>query len=77
MRIMKLDWTMVAWGVVFGISATLTGMFVLAAVEGGFLAEGFFLVVMGWVLLLVGIAKLTKKLKKMGSASSDEEMDRE
>jgi hypothetical protein len=55
---------MAAWGIAFGIASTLTGMFVLEAVEGGFLAEGFFLVVLFWVLLFVLVAKLVAKLNR-------------
>ena len=49
---------MAAWGIVFGILAILTGAFLLSAVEGGFVAEGFFLIVVSWVIILVGVAKL-------------------
>ena len=55
---------MAIWGISFGVAATITGMFVLSAVTGGFLAEGFFLIVLSWVLLLVLVAKLVTKLKK-------------
>lgn len=55
---------MAIWGIAFGIAATLTGMFLLAAVKGGFLAEGFFLIVLSWVLLLVTIAKIVERLKR-------------
>lgn len=55
---------MALWGIAFGIAATLTGMFVMGAVEGGFLAEGFFLIVLFWVLLFVGVAKLATKLRR-------------
>jgi len=55
---------MALWGIAFGIGATLTGMFLLGAVRGGFLAEGFFLLVLFWVLLLVGVAKLVTKLRR-------------
>jgi hypothetical protein len=39
-------------------------MFLLAAVKGGFLAEGFFLIVLSWVLLLVAVAKVAEKLRR-------------
>ena len=55
---------MALWGIAFGIAATLTGMFVLSAVEGGFLAEGFFLIVLSWVVLLVLVAKLANWLRR-------------
>lgn len=56
---------MAIWGIAFGIAATVTGMFVLKAAGGGYLAETFFLIVIGWVLILVAAAKLTSKLKEM------------
>ena len=59
----KVDWTMAIWGLAFGVAATLTGMFMLAAIPSGFFAESFFLLVMGWVLLLLGTAKLVSWLK--------------
>ena len=55
---------MALWGLSFGVAATLTGMFLLAAVRGGFLAEGFFLIVLSWVLLLVAVAKVAEKLRR-------------
>jgi hypothetical protein len=61
-RVNKL---MAIWGVTFGIVATLTGMFVLKAAEGGYLAETFFLIVIGWVLALVAVAKVMSKLKEI------------
>ena len=56
---------MAVWGMAFGIAATLMGMFVLRAAQGGYLAETFFLIVIGWVLILVTVAKLTSKLMEM------------
>ena len=67
----KVDRTMAMWGVVFGILATLTGMFLLEAVEGGFLAEGFFLIVVSWVVVLVMIAKLVETVKRWRSGGDD------
>jgi hypothetical protein len=58
----KVNTAMAVWGIAFGIAATLTGMFVLAAVGGGFLAEGFFLIVLLWVLVFVLVAKLVSWL---------------
>jgi len=55
---------MAIWGISFGIAATITGAFVLSAVEGGFLAEGFFLIVILWVVVLVFVAKLVNWLRK-------------
>jgi len=63
-RAWKVDRVVALWGLAFGVAATLTGMFVLSAVEGGFLAEGFFLVVLFWVLVLVGVAKLAERLRR-------------
>lgn len=59
-----MDRTMAIWGITFGIAATLTGMFLLAAVRGGFLAESFFLIVLSWVLLLTFVAKLASWLRR-------------
>jgi hypothetical protein len=55
---------MAVWGIAFGIAATITGAFVLSALEGGFLAESFFLIVISWIVLLVLIAKLANWLRK-------------
>jgi len=74
---LKVDLTMAIWGVSFGIAATLTGMFVLASIQGGFLAEGFFLVVVGWVLLMVGVARLTTRLKAMRASRGVDEEEKE
>ncbi len=60
----KIDRTMAIWGVTFGIAATLTGTFMLEAIQGGFLAEGFFLIVLSWVILLVLVAKLVERLRR-------------
>jgi hypothetical protein len=54
----KVDRTMAIWGVAFGAVAMVTGMFLLSAVEGGFLAEGFFLIVLSWVIMFFFVAKL-------------------
>ena len=61
----RVNRLMAIWGIAFGIAATLMGMFVLRAAQGGYLAETFFLIVIGWVLILVAVAKLTSKLKEM------------
>jgi len=55
---------MAIWGISFGIAATLTGAFVLSAVEGGFLAEGFFLIVILWVVVLVMVAKVVNWIRE-------------
>jgi len=61
---LKVDKTMVVWGVVFGILATISGMILLTAVEGGFLAEGFFLLVVSWVVVFAAVARLIQWLKR-------------
>lgn len=68
----KIDRTMAIWGISFGIVATLTGMFIVSALRGGFLAEGFFLLVIGWVLFLVLIAKITSRLRRKDEKTEDE-----
>jgi hypothetical protein len=55
---------MAIWGVAFGAVAMVTGMLLLSAVEGGFLAEGFFLIVLSWVILFFLVAKLVNWLTK-------------
>ena len=59
----KVDRTMAVWGIAFGFLATLSGMLLLGAVEGGFLAEGFFLLVLSWVIMLVLVAKVVTWLR--------------
>ena len=68
----KIDRTMAFWGISFGIVASLTGMFVVSALRGGFLAEGFFLLVLGWVLFLVFIAKIATRLKQKKQKETEE-----
>jgi hypothetical protein len=58
----RVDRRMAIWGVVFGIIATLTGTILLEAVRGGFLAEGFFLIVLSWVVLVLLVAKFVNWL---------------
>ncbi len=64
---------MAIWGIAFGIAATLTGMFLMGAVEGGFLAEGFFLIVISWVLLLVVVAKIANMIGRRDGSDGPEE----
>jgi hypothetical protein len=64
---------MAIWGIAFGIAATLTGMFLMGAVEGGFLAEGFFLIVISWVLLLVVVAKIVNLMGRRNASDDPEE----
>ena len=60
----KVDKRMAIWGVAFGVIATVTGTFLLGAVRGGFLAEGFFLIVLSWVILFLFVAKLVNWLTR-------------
>jgi hypothetical protein len=62
---------MAIYGVVFGVLAMLTGTFLLTAVEGGFIAEGFFLIVISWVLLFVLVAKVTQLVRERGRDKDD------
>lgn len=72
MRRMRVDRTIAVWGVVFGVLATLTGMFLLEAVEGGFVAEGFFLIVLSWVVVLVLVAKLFQMARSWSDGRKEE-----
>lgn len=58
---------MALWGFSFGAAATFTGIFLLGAIEGGFLAEGFFLIVLSWVLLLTAVAKIAERMRSTRS----------
>lgn len=69
----KVDRTMAIWGIAFGVMATLTGLFILRGIPAGFLAEGFFLIVMGWVLVLVAAAKLVDWISTRGRKGKEEE----
>jgi len=69
---LKIDRTMAIWGISFGIVASLTGMFVVSALRGGFLAEGFFLLILGWVLFLVLIAKIVTRLEHKKQKKTEE-----
>ena len=60
----KVDKRMAIWGIAFGAVATVTGTFLLEAVRGGFLAEGFFLIVLSWVILFLLVAKLVNWLTR-------------
>ena len=55
MRRIRVDRTMAAWGIVFGVLATLTGVFLLEAVEGGCVAGGWVLGVVCWAVGLVRV----------------------
>jgi len=69
---MRVDRRMAVWGLVFGVLATLTGMFLLEAVDGGFLAEGFFLIVLSWVIVLVAVAKLFQMVGRWSRREKEE-----
>ncbi len=69
---LKVDRTAAIWGIVFGVLATLTGMFLLEAVEGGFVAEGFFLIVVSWVIVLVLVAKLFQAVSRWSARKKEE-----
>lgn len=69
---LKVDRTAAIWGIVFGVLATLTGMFLLEAVEGGFVAEGFFLIVVSWVIVLVLVAKLFQAASRWSARRKEE-----
>jgi len=60
----RINKVMALWGISFGVVATLTGLFLLEAVEGGFLAESFFLIVLSWILFFVFIARIALWLKR-------------
>lgn len=60
----KIDRTMAIWGIVFGFLATISGILLLGAIQGGFLAEGVFLLVLSWVLVLVLVAKFIAWLRR-------------
>jgi hypothetical protein len=47
-------------------------MFIVRALRGGFLAEGFFLLVIGWVVFLVVVAKIASRLRRRGQKTEDE-----
>ena len=68
----RVDRRMAAWGIVFGVLATVTGMFLLEAVEGGFVAEGFFLIVISWVVVMVGVAKLFQVVGRWSRRGKEE-----
>jgi len=71
MRRWKVSRRMAVLGIAFGIAATLTGMFLLSAVEGGFVAEGFFLIVLSWVFVPVLLLVVVRKLLRRRSDADD------
>jgi hypothetical protein len=62
----KVDKGMASWGILFGIAATIGGILFFGAIKGGFIAEGFFLIVISWVLVLLLFAKLVDAIKNRG-----------
>jgi hypothetical protein len=62
----KVDTAMAIWGIAFGIVATLSGIFLLRALEGGVIAEAFFLIVVGWILVLLLVAKFVAWIRRGG-----------
>lgn len=62
----KVDRRLTVWMLVFAALAIPTGMFLLRAVEGGFLAEGFFLISLSWIILFFLVAKLVNRLMRDG-----------
>ncbi len=60
----NVDKRLAVWMVVFAAIAIPTGMFLLRAVEGGFLAEGFFLISLSWIILFFLVAKLVNWLMR-------------
>jgi hypothetical protein len=62
----KVDKGMALWGILFGITATVGGLLFFGAIKGGFIAEGFFLIVISWVLVFLMFAKLVAAIKNRG-----------
>ena len=58
----KVDRRLAIWMIAFAAVAIPTGMFLLRAVEGGFLAEGFFLITLSWIILFFFVAKVVNWL---------------
>jgi uncharacterized membrane protein len=62
----KVDKAMALWGILFGIAATIGGLLFFGAIKEGFIAEGFFLIVISWVLVFLLFAKLVAAMKNRG-----------
>jgi len=62
----KVDRAMALWGILFGITATIGGILFFGAIKGGFIAEGFFLIVISWVLVFLFFAKLVTAIRNRG-----------
>jgi hypothetical protein len=69
----KVDKAMALWGILFGIAATIGGLLFFGAITGGFIAEGFFLIVISWVLVLLFLAKLVDAVKNRGKPKKKDE----
>jgi len=69
----RVDMTMAFWGVLFGIVATAAGLLLLGSITGGFLSEGFFLIVLSWVLVLLLFARLVRTIRNRHRPSEDNE----
>ena len=67
----RVDRRMAAFGMVFAVLATLSGMFLLAAVDGGFLAEGFFLLVLSWVFMVVFVTQVSRWVRRRHAKEED------
>jgi len=64
---------MAFWGVLFGIVATVAGLLLLGSITGGFLAEGFFLIVLSWVLVLLLFVRLVRAIRNRDKPPEDNE----
>lgn len=60
----RIDKKTAIWGICFGILATLTGMLLLGAAEGGVYVESFFLMVLAWIVVPVMFALLLRRLSR-------------
>ena len=60
----KVDKRMALWGISFGVLATISGVILLGAAQEGFFAEGFFLIVISWIVFPVLIALMLSKLRR-------------
>lgn len=60
----KVDKTMAAWGIAFGILAIMSGVILLGAAQEGFFAEGFFLIVLSWIVFPILIALMISKFRR-------------
>ncbi len=60
----KVDKAMAAWGILFGVAATVGGILLFGAFSGGFVAQGFFLIVISWVVAFMFFAKLVTAIRE-------------